>query len=110
MITGNNKRVDIRKTHKLFIGGTFPRSESGRTFEATNTNGEFLANMAMADENRSLLKMPDILEKSGLSDMRRKIFAVTVISLALFAFADISSLDSISFLTSASARAFSWAC
>jgi acyl-CoA reductase-like NAD-dependent aldehyde dehydrogenase len=48
MITGDNKRVDIRKTHKLFIGGTFPRSESGRTFEATNTNGEFLANMAMA--------------------------------------------------------------
>jgi len=44
----NNDRVEIRKTHKLFIGGAFPRSESGRTFEATNSNGEFLANMAMA--------------------------------------------------------------
>ena len=44
----NNDRVEIRKTHKLFIGGAFPRSESGRTFEATNSNGDFLANMAMA--------------------------------------------------------------
>jgi len=44
----NNDRVEIRKTHKLFIGGAFPRSESGRTFEATNSSGEFLANMAMA--------------------------------------------------------------
>ena len=44
----NSDRVEIRKTHKLFIGGAFPRSESGRTFEATNSSGEFLANMAMA--------------------------------------------------------------
>lgn len=44
----SNDRVEIRKTHKLFIGGEFPRSESGRTFEATNSNGEFLANIAMA--------------------------------------------------------------
>lgn len=44
----SNDRVQIRKTHKLFIGGEFPRSESGRTFEATNSNGEFLANIAMA--------------------------------------------------------------
>ncbi len=27
-----NKRLDVRRTHKLFIGGRFPRSESGRTF------------------------------------------------------------------------------
>lgn len=39
-------RVDVRKTHKLFIGGAFPRSESGRTFEAVDTKGRFLANMA----------------------------------------------------------------
>lgn len=41
-------RVDVRKTHKLFIGGAFPRSESGRTYEVTDARGEFLANMAQA--------------------------------------------------------------
>jgi acyl-CoA reductase-like NAD-dependent aldehyde dehydrogenase len=41
-------RVDVRKTHKLYIGGAFPRSESGRTFEAHDSKGGFLANMALA--------------------------------------------------------------
>lgn len=41
-------RVEVRKTHKLYIGGDFPRSESGRTFEAVDAKGEFLANMAKA--------------------------------------------------------------
>ena len=41
-------RVEVRKTHKLFIGGAFPRSESGRTYEVTDTNGEFIANVAQA--------------------------------------------------------------
>jgi len=41
-------RVDVRKTHKLYIGGAFPRSESGRTFEALDAKGRFLANMAQA--------------------------------------------------------------
>jgi acyl-CoA reductase-like NAD-dependent aldehyde dehydrogenase len=41
-------RVDVRKTHKLYIGGAFPRSESGRTFEAVDAKGAFLANMALA--------------------------------------------------------------
>ena len=43
-----NDRVEVRKTHKLFVGGAFPRSESGRTYEATNGQGEFLANVAKA--------------------------------------------------------------
>ena len=41
-------RVEVRKTHKLFIGGAFPRSESGRTYEVTDTNGTFIANVAQA--------------------------------------------------------------
>jgi acyl-CoA reductase-like NAD-dependent aldehyde dehydrogenase len=41
-------RLDVRKTHKLYIGGVFPRSESGRTFEAVDAKGGFLANMALA--------------------------------------------------------------
>ena len=41
-------RVEVRKTHKLYIGGAFPRSESGRTFEVLDAKGRFLANMAKA--------------------------------------------------------------
>ncbi len=33
-----NERLPIRKTYKLFIGGAFPRSESGRTYEAEGQN------------------------------------------------------------------------
>lgn len=39
-------RVDVRKTYKLLINGAFPRSESGRSYEVTTANGEFLANAA----------------------------------------------------------------
>src|SRR5262249_24730327 len=31
-------RLPIKKTYKLFIGGAFPRSESGRTYEAQGQN------------------------------------------------------------------------
>jgi len=48
MMNSKPERVEVRKTHKLFVGGAFPRSESGRTYEALDTNGAFLANMAMA--------------------------------------------------------------
>lgn len=38
----------IPKTYKLFIGGKFPRSESGRTYTATDAEGKFMANAALA--------------------------------------------------------------
>jgi acyl-CoA reductase-like NAD-dependent aldehyde dehydrogenase len=38
----------IPKTYKLYIGGRFPRSESGRTYEVTTKDGAFLANAAKA--------------------------------------------------------------
>jgi acyl-CoA reductase-like NAD-dependent aldehyde dehydrogenase len=41
-------RLDVKKTHKLFIGGEFPRSESGRTFPAVDEDGNVLARMAQA--------------------------------------------------------------
>ena len=34
----SSKRLPVRKTYKLFIGGAFPRSESGRTYEAAGQN------------------------------------------------------------------------
>ncbi|HZC31213.1 MAG TPA: aldehyde dehydrogenase family protein [Gaiellaceae bacterium] len=33
-----SERLPVRKTYKLFIGGAFPRSESGRTYEAEGQN------------------------------------------------------------------------
>lgn len=39
-------RLAIPKTYKLYIGGKFPRSESGRVYEVRSTKGEFLANVA----------------------------------------------------------------
>src|SRR5207237_2061937 len=33
-----SERLPVKKTYKLFIGGAFPRSESGRTFEAEGQN------------------------------------------------------------------------
>jgi len=43
-----SERVEVRKTYKLFIGGAFPRSESGRSYEVTADDGTFLANAAKA--------------------------------------------------------------
>lgn len=37
-------RLDVLKTYKLFIGGKFPRSESGRVYEVTDSQGNRLAN------------------------------------------------------------------
>jgi acyl-CoA reductase-like NAD-dependent aldehyde dehydrogenase len=36
--SGSPVRIDVRKTYKLYIGGAFPRSESGRTYEAQGVN------------------------------------------------------------------------
>jgi acyl-CoA reductase-like NAD-dependent aldehyde dehydrogenase len=41
-------RVGVRKTYKLYIGGSFPRSESGRSYPVSTADGEFLANAAQA--------------------------------------------------------------
>ncbi|CAB4732238.1 unannotated protein [freshwater metagenome] len=37
-------RIDVMKTYKLFINGSFPRSESGRVYELKDAKGKFLAN------------------------------------------------------------------
>jgi acyl-CoA reductase-like NAD-dependent aldehyde dehydrogenase len=45
---GTSARLDVRKTYKLFIGGAFPRSESGRSYPATAPDGTVLAHVALA--------------------------------------------------------------
>jgi len=41
-------RIAVRKTYKLYIGGAFPRSESGRSYVVTDHQGRFAANAALA--------------------------------------------------------------
>jgi acyl-CoA reductase-like NAD-dependent aldehyde dehydrogenase len=41
-------RLDVKKTYKLYIGGKFPRSESGRYLPARSANGRHLDNFAHA--------------------------------------------------------------
>ncbi|MGI8434012.1 MAG: aldehyde dehydrogenase family protein [Nocardioidaceae bacterium] len=41
-------RLDVRKTYKLYIGGGFPRSESGRSYVVNDSDGRFVANAARA--------------------------------------------------------------
>lgn len=41
-------RIDVRKTYKLYIGGSFPRSESGRSYPAVDADGTVVARVAAA--------------------------------------------------------------
>jgi acyl-CoA reductase-like NAD-dependent aldehyde dehydrogenase len=41
-------RLDVKKTYKLYIGGDFPRSESGRSYVVNDAKGRFLANASQA--------------------------------------------------------------
>jgi acyl-CoA reductase-like NAD-dependent aldehyde dehydrogenase len=42
------ERLRVRKTYKLYIGGAFPRSESGRSYPVTGRDGTVLAHAAQA--------------------------------------------------------------
>ena len=58
-------RIDVNKTYKLFIGGTFPRSESGRVYEIKGANKKFIANPALA--SRKDLRDAVVAAKSASS-------------------------------------------
>jgi acyl-CoA reductase-like NAD-dependent aldehyde dehydrogenase len=44
----DRERLAVRKTYKLYVGGDFPRSESGRSYPATGPDGEVVARVARA--------------------------------------------------------------
>jgi acyl-CoA reductase-like NAD-dependent aldehyde dehydrogenase len=46
-VTGG-QRLPIKRTAKLYVGGQFPRSESGRTYEVWSGDGRLLAHAARA--------------------------------------------------------------
>lgn len=41
-------RIEVLKTYKIYIGGQFPRTESGRYYTPLNKKGEILANMCLS--------------------------------------------------------------
>ncbi|MFC9736456.1 aldehyde dehydrogenase family protein [Streptomyces noursei] len=43
-----SERLAVFKTYKLYVGGKFPRSESGRVYEVTDAKGSWLANAPLA--------------------------------------------------------------
>ncbi len=47
-MTPTDTRIDVRKTYKLYIGGAFPRSESGHSYLVHDAKGRFMANAALA--------------------------------------------------------------
>ncbi|MGW1958587.1 aldehyde dehydrogenase family protein [Streptomyces sp. NPDC001920] len=46
--TERAERLSVFKTYKLYVGGKFPRSESGRVYEVTDSKGNWLANVPLA--------------------------------------------------------------
>lgn len=42
------ERLEVLKTYKIYIGGKFPRTESGRYYTPTNKKGEALANVCLS--------------------------------------------------------------
>ncbi|MFF9499416.1 aldehyde dehydrogenase family protein [Streptomyces sp. NPDC014656] len=41
-------RLNVFKTYKLYVGGKFPRSESGRVYEVSDSKGNWLANAPLS--------------------------------------------------------------
>ncbi|MEV5978085.1 aldehyde dehydrogenase family protein [Streptomyces sp. NPDC052114] len=44
----SDARLGVFKTYKLYVGGKFPRSESGRVYEVTDSKGTWLANAPLS--------------------------------------------------------------
>lgn len=48
MSESSSTRLSVFKTYKLYVGGKFPRSESGRVYEVTDSKGKWLANAPLS--------------------------------------------------------------
>ncbi|PSQ88491.1 MAG: aldehyde dehydrogenase [Bacteroidetes bacterium QH_2_63_10] len=99
--TDAHERLPVYKTRKLYIGGGFPRTESGRYITATDQTGEFVANICRASRKdfrdavvaarkaqeswagRSAFNRGQILYRMGeMLESRRQAFVDTLIDTA----------------------------
>lgn len=46
--TVSSKRLEVLKTYKIYIGGQFPRTESGRYYQPVSASGKILANVCLS--------------------------------------------------------------
>ncbi|HMJ48219.1 MAG TPA: aldehyde dehydrogenase family protein [Ferruginibacter sp.] len=60
------KRLEILKTYKLYIGGKFPRTESGRYYIAENSKGDKLANVCLG--SRKDFREAVVSARTGFGD------------------------------------------
>lgn len=68
-------RLDVLKTYKLFVGGQFPRSESGRTLPVTGLDGSTIAHASHASRkdlrDAVLAARPGLAKWSGATAYNR---------------------------------------
>ncbi|MCS3657099.1 aldehyde dehydrogenase family protein [Salinibacter ruber] len=102
--TDAHERLPVYKTRKLYIGGGFPRTESGRYITATDPTGEFVANICRASRkdfrdavveareaqdgwsSRSAFNRGQILYRMGeMLESRRQAFVDTLVDTAGYA-------------------------
>lgn len=60
------KRLEVLKTYKIYTGGKFPRTESGRYYIATNSKNEKLANVCLS--SRKDLRDAVVAARSAFGD------------------------------------------
>lgn len=60
------ERIPVQKTYKLYIGGAFPRTESGRFYRVEDGRGKLLANMCQA--SRKDLRNAVVAARKACSD------------------------------------------
>ncbi|MCH7764688.1 MAG: aldehyde dehydrogenase family protein [Candidatus Marinimicrobia bacterium] len=65
-----NKREDVKKTYKLYIGGKFPRTESGRYFKWTDPKNSTVVNMCRG--SRKDFRNAVVSARSAFSGWRSK--------------------------------------
>ena len=62
----SSKRIEVLKTFKIYIGGQFPRTESGRFYVPTNSSGKKLANICLS--SRKDFRDAVVAARSAFSD------------------------------------------
>ena len=63
-------RLPVKKTYKLYVGGSFPRSESGRSYEAEGANVALASKKDLRDAVRAAR---EALESAGMTTPTRRL-------------------------------------
>ena len=74
-----SEHIEVRRTAKLFIGGAFPRSESGRTYEVKSPEGKFIANAAQGSRKdaRDAVTAAKFADSVGIGSYRMDLHTTT---------------------------------